>query len=60
MFPSGDEAALAAGVDGNSRRTSTRRAAGARVLGDRVTREYDWDKATDATEDGVRSQFCRR
>jgi glycosyltransferase involved in cell wall biosynthesis len=49
LFPSGDEAALAAAL-AETLGDPDRARNGARVLGDRVIREYDWDEATDATE----------
>jgi glycosyltransferase involved in cell wall biosynthesis len=58
MFVSGDErgltAALAASLDGGDAAR-----AGAKQLGDRVVRDYDWDAATSATED-VYEQVLRR
>jgi glycosyltransferase involved in cell wall biosynthesis len=49
MFPSGDENALAAALT-ETLEDLDAAFAGARLLGDRVTGDYDWDKATDATE----------
>jgi glycosyltransferase involved in cell wall biosynthesis len=49
LFPSGDEAALTRALTVTLAALEEARR-GARVLGDRVTREYDWDDATDATE----------
>ena len=49
MFPSGDENALAAALT-ETLEDLDAAFAGARLLGDRVTGDYDWDRATDATE----------
>jgi glycosyltransferase involved in cell wall biosynthesis len=49
LFPSGDQAALAYAIASTLRARHDARA-DARLLGDRITREYDWDEATDATE----------
>jgi glycosyltransferase involved in cell wall biosynthesis len=58
LVPSGDEAALAAALS-ETLGDPDRARNGARVLGDRVIREYDWDEATDATE-AVYSAVLRR
>jgi len=50
LFRSGDAHALHDALAGVLASPSTERE-GARRLGDRVVREYDWDAATDATED---------
>ena len=50
LFPSGNEAALAEALTATLGRLDDARR-GALVLGERVTREYDWDTATDATEE---------
>lgn len=49
MFPSGDENALAAALT-ETLEDLDAAFAGARLVGDRVAGDYDWDKATDATE----------
>ncbi|MGA7988525.1 MAG: glycosyltransferase family 4 protein [Candidatus Dormiibacterota bacterium] len=49
LFPSGDQAALADAIASTLRARHDARA-DARLLGDRITREYDWDEATEATE----------
>ncbi|MHB8488107.1 MAG: glycosyltransferase family 4 protein [Candidatus Dormibacteria bacterium] len=49
MFPSGDEEALARALH-ETLADLEAELAGARVLGDRVVADYDWDDATDATE----------
>jgi glycosyltransferase involved in cell wall biosynthesis len=49
LFPSGDQAALTDALTATLRDLDQARR-GARVLGDRIISEYDWDEATDATE----------
>lgn len=49
LFSSGDESALARALTLTLGALEEERR-GARVLGDRVIREYDWDDSTDATE----------
>jgi glycosyltransferase involved in cell wall biosynthesis len=58
MFASGDEQGLAAALGATLRDLEAARA-GAKVLGDRVVREYDWDEATTATE-AVYERVLRR
>jgi glycosyltransferase involved in cell wall biosynthesis len=58
LFASGDEAGLAAALTVTLGDLDAARA-GAQRLGDRVVREYDWDAATDATEE-VYLQVLRR
>jgi glycosyltransferase involved in cell wall biosynthesis len=58
LFPSGDEQGLAAALSATLTGLDAARA-GAQVLGDRVVRAYDWDAATDATEE-VYLQVLRR
>ncbi len=50
LFPSGDAHALTAALTATLRDESDARE-GARVLGDRIVGEYDWDAATNSTED---------
>jgi glycosyltransferase involved in cell wall biosynthesis len=50
LFASGDEDRLAGALTTTLRQLEIARA-GAEVLGDRVVREYDWDVATEATEE---------
>jgi glycosyltransferase involved in cell wall biosynthesis len=49
LFPSGDEAALTAALSATLGDLERARSC-ARVLGDRIISEYDWDEATEATE----------
>lgn len=49
MFPSGDENALAAALT-ETLEDLDAAFAGARLVGDRVAGDYDWDRATEATE----------
>jgi glycosyltransferase involved in cell wall biosynthesis len=58
LFASGDQEALADALAATlSARGDAR--ADARLLGNRITREYDWDEATDATE-AVYASILRR
>jgi glycosyltransferase involved in cell wall biosynthesis len=50
LFRSGDALALRDALASVLGSLDTERV-GARVVGDRVVREYDWDQATDATEE---------
>ncbi len=58
LFPSGDQAALAGALAAMLGAGDEARA-DARLLGDRITREYDWDDATEATE-AVYASVLRR
>jgi glycosyltransferase involved in cell wall biosynthesis len=58
LFASGDEQGLAAALSATLTGLEAERA-GAQALGDRVVRAYDWDAATDATEE-VYLQVLRR
>jgi glycosyltransferase involved in cell wall biosynthesis len=58
MFASGDEGGLAAALTATLADLPAARA-GARDLGERVVKEYDWDAATEATE-AVYEQVLRR
>ena len=49
MFASGDAVGLTAALTATLRDQSDARE-GARLLGDRIVGEYDWDAATDSTE----------
>lgn len=58
LFASGDERALADAVGATLADLDFAREAAAR-LGDRIVREYDWDAATEATEDVYDRLFGR-
>ncbi|MGP8160575.1 MAG: glycosyltransferase family 4 protein [Candidatus Dormibacteria bacterium] len=59
IFPRGDGGALSRVLTSVLGALPAERA-GARELGDRVVREYDWDAATDATEEVYASLLARR
>ena len=51
LFASGDARGLPRSALTATLRDRTEAREAARVLGDRIIREYDWDAATDATEE---------
>jgi glycosyltransferase involved in cell wall biosynthesis len=59
MFASGDERGLTAALSATLGDLQAARV-GAEALGDRIVREYDWDAATEATEDVYEQVLTRR